>query len=192
MIAYVPACKETMSIEAQGNDLFQELVISRLPGHRFIQHTDETEYGRFLQLTGVDYTVVTPGSWPGCLVEVELKTESNSRWNNLFLEMFQSVERLQKGWLQTCSSKLLCYSFLRPEPVIYVMQMNELRELILETPLFCIYPCKTQKARSLPSTAAGFCVPVCDLRDSLRHFYEIREKTPTDVIQRAFSMAIHE
>ena len=187
-----PHCLEvaqTLQVESAGNVMFRELVIDKLQEHRFIQITDDSEGGKFLQQSGIDYFLVAPTGFPH-LISLELKVEQRNTWGTLFLEVFQNVFPTRPGWLQSCSAELLIYGFIKPEPVFYIMGMAELRALILETPLFAYYPCRTQKRRELASTAAGFSVPVADLRDSLKHFFEIKQQTPRDVISAALTLAI--
>lgn len=187
MIANSIEVAQTLSVESKGNQLFSELVIDRLPGYQFIELDDSTDYGMTLQLQGIDYYCVTPDA----LIPIEVKTERKNRWKTLFLEMYQDIGTCKPGWLQTCRSKLLIYQFL-DEKSIYVMSMDEVRSWLLESPLFYWYPVRTQKARNLPTTAAGFSVPLADMRLCLKHFFEIKQQTPRDVISAALTLAIHE
>ena len=175
MIAHVPEYKETMDIENRGNEMFLELVIDRLQEYRFIPVLDNTESGRFIQKRGIDFFMLHPDCNTG-LLGLEAKCEQWNRFGNLFIEHLQNIFPTSQGWLHTSSAHFLCYGFLEPEPVIYVLDMWELRVFLTESPMFLVYECKFQKKRDLPSKSAGFCVPIQDCRDCLRHFHEIKKK----------------
>lgn len=191
MIAYVPEYSETMAVEQRGNQVFANLIGNRLEerGWWFYHVPDDYEAGMTLQAKGVDVIAVPPREHPAILLE--LKCEQKNKYNNLFVEYLQDVHRTQPGWLLSCQSDYVVYSFCEPEPLTFVMRMDELRELMTETPEFLVWPCKLQNKRSLPSTSAGFCIPFSRLKEALKHFFEIKAETPPEVIQAAF-MAIHE
>lgn len=191
MIAFSEEYQQTMSIENRGNEVFRELVIDKLEDYRFIPIQDNTEWGLHFQKRGIDYFMLHPDCNTG-LLGVELKCEQRNRFGNLFIEHLQNIFPPREGWLHTCSAHFLCYGFLEPEPTIYVLDMRELRAFLTESPMFAVYGCRIQKKRDLPSKSAGFCVPISDLRSCFKHFHEIKRETPSDALQKAFSLAIHE
>lgn len=177
---------ETMSIESAGDDLFQRLILEKLP-YKPVKITDSTRVGLSLQLQGVDYLLCNEAGGP---VSVEVKTEGSNLYGNFFFELYQGVTpEVKNGWILDCQADFLVYQFLKQETA-YIVGMADLRGWFFGTGAFTNYKIKPQTKRDFRNTSYGICTPIRAVLDNVEGCCMVKTQTPAVDIQRAFSMAI--
>lgn len=77
------------------------------------------------QLTCGDFS----GKRKGVLEYVEVKTELKNPNGNFFLETWSNVRERRRGWMWNLTeTSWLCYIFLEPFPVLYVVRFKPLQK----------------------------------------------------------------
>lgn len=90
---------------------------------------------------------------------VELKTERENKYGNLFLENWSNKKRTTPGWMQTCCADWLWYYFIQSNE-LYQMKVDSLKQWAFEFNGVGPYKEKIQHKTEQLNTTWGWCVPI--------------------------------
>jgi hypothetical protein len=101
-------------------------------------------------------------------VSIEIKTEPENKYGNLFLEMWSNLSKTTPGWLVTCNADVLWY-FFQKERELYQIDMKELKDWAFKRQCVFKYPekFKMQRKYRQKNDTWGYCFPISMLMDEL-------------------------
>jgi site-specific DNA-methyltransferase (adenine-specific) len=150
MTDYKTNCETGRQGESEVIDFLQ----SRLPDCEFVQFTSQED-----QRFKGDYCMIMPNEKK---VLIEIKTEKQNKYKNLFLEWWSNKSNGKVGWMQYSSSEYLFYYFLDTKE-LFSMKLKKLQEWAKNN--IDKYPLKLQTKNEQSNDSWGYCVPIDILRE---------------------------
>lgn len=117
--------------------------------------TDDFKYHLTYQQYYGDYACIKKN----ILEYVEVKTETNNKWGNFYLETWSNKPE-NRGWFYKCLADYILYHFLE-DNVIYMFDLKKAQEYINNNP--DKYNEKPQNKYNQKNKTYGLCVPVSDI-----------------------------
>lgn len=157
-----PSAFETCSqIEARGWEDLEGFIRSHSANGQFVV-TDKGNLSKELQASVGDllFNCKDKKVWA-----VELKTETENKYGNLFIEYWSNLERYNPGWLFKLDTDLLFYYFQK-EKELLVINYRKLRQWAFKTHngkgwgRLYDFSLKVQKKHEQLNDTWGVCVPI--------------------------------
>jgi hypothetical protein len=97
---------------------------------------------------------------------VEIKSEQNARYGNLFLELWSNKSRYTPGWMLTLQADVLFYYFV-DERRLYILSMNKLKKWAFDNWRITRFPERKQNKYVQMNDTWGACVPIHVLEEEI-------------------------
>jgi hypothetical protein len=156
--------KETQAVEKEGMPPLIAFMEQISFEGNFISTNKLANCSKYAQKTLGDFIVdINP-----CLATaVEIKTEVEKKYPNLFLEMWSNLQETTPGWMITCKADLLWY-FFQKDGELYQIDLHMLKKWAFQDGKLFTHPLKKQSKYLQKNDTWGYCVPIETLQKELK------------------------